>query len=131
MQYSVLIALSIAIVAYVAYRAIRYRRSFSTIFIVIDDAVLRDAWRAHEKACSFERFKECWLALSRNIDCPEGKMLANMPLQEIARSYPFPEQLLDDLLEDKMVIDAENPISGEALLSDLVTRCCSAGSVSG
>lgn len=128
MQYSILIGLFSVVIVYLAYRALRYRKRFASIFIDINEKVLVDAWHACEKDCTFESFRECWLAMSRKIDCPDGKMLANMQLKEIMGAYPLPEQLLDDLVQEEQISDPERPISEEAPFSELVRRCCSARS---
>lgn len=122
MQYGILVVIIIAVIIFVAVRAIRFRIKFKNLFTELNEQKIIASWKPYSNTVGFSSYKNLWLKASKNINCPEGKMLNDMKLSELQSSYPFSEMLLDDLLdgidhEERLVFDKDEYFS--ALIAKL------------
>lgn len=97
MQYNLVLVLSILVFAYLVYRLSSYFRKTKAVFVKLDPEFLR---RIHtENRCSYpsEEFESLWIAFSRNLGCPKGKIIKNCEIGFLMDSYPLPDMFVDDI----------------------------------
>lgn len=100
MQYSLAIIVIVLVFSYVIYRAINYSRKTRKYFISLDDDALRNFYVDNSCHFSFEEFKSLWGDVSKNLGCPNGKMVENCKIRLLMEDYPFPEMFVDDIFMD-------------------------------
>lgn len=97
MQYNLVLVLSILVFVYLMYRLSSYFRKTREVFIKVDPEFLRRIHSDNRCAYPFEEFESLWIALSRNLGCPNGKLITNCEIGFLMDSYPLPDMFVDDI----------------------------------
>ncbi|QEI11606.1 hypothetical protein [Cellvibrio japonicus] len=100
MQYSLTIIVIVLVFSYVIYRAVNYYRKTSRYFINVNDDVIRSFCIDNNCHFPFDEFKSLWVTVSKNLGCPDGKMIENCKIRLLMENYPFPEIFVDDIFMD-------------------------------
>ncbi len=97
MQYSLAIIVIVLVFFYVLYRLINFLLKTNKYFINYDDSFLMAIYVGNDCYFSFDDFRSVWIKVSKNLGCPDGKMVRNCKLSLLIENYPFPENFVDDI----------------------------------